>query len=263
MLEPWIHVERTSVWGKPMSLFRLSALCGIIMAAALATGVLATGARAQTLNCSGNPCAFTLDGVASISSPATTVQNPTPTVPMAVTVTATSSFQYDGQTEGYLFLINSIGTTGATSVGSANAGPASGAATVTVTNTGHPTLAGFAVEVGELLRVLANGGLGGAYQSTDGKFSAGAGGAAGAVTMTNSGALTMHGDPTRPWAQGALVLTVTSQGGQGGAVTSNGVDDFGRMTAKDDSNGGNGGNAGDVTVTNNSTVYMGNVVDFV
>jgi len=239
-----------------MNSSRVRTLCGAVLFAALTTG-----AHAQsTAECSGNPCTYTLDGVISVFTPGTTVDNPTPTVPMSVNVTATSSFQYAGTTPGYLFQITSLGTSGSPSTGGNNAGAASGTGGITVNNTGHPRLTGFSPEVGELLLVETYGGPGGNYESTDGKGSAGAGGTAGAVTMTNNGTLTMGGDATHPWGQGALVLTVVSQGGSGGAVTSNGTDHFGRPTAHGDSNGGNGGNGSAVTVTNSAAITMQNVV---
>ena len=172
---------------------------------------------------------------------------------------------------GYSFVLApySSGAAGASS-SSSDGGAGQSTGSLTITNQGElgimvntPVPAGT---VGLGLWSQTTGGQGGNYTNTDSSglgsdvatHNAGAGGAAGAVSVTNSVFIGL----SPALLGGGIGLAAAALGGAGGNVSTDGSQPTDPDTGLPNydgnpGNGGNGGNAGAVTVTNSGTIQIG------
>ncbi len=230
------------------SLWRCAPLLAVLMSAGSAAPVVA-----QTVTCSGSPCTATIPPGASTQP--LFINSGTPGTASQITTQGTITITTP-PSSSYGVNVGIKGTTGSSSnstdTGNAGGGGATGA--ITATNSGAVSLGGT-VPGGsdtQLYWVQSLGGPGGNYTNADAKQNAGAGGAAGDVTLlSNTAPLTLSGT-----LAGAMGLVGQTAGGSGGAVTSNGTSN-GLPTFDHDGDGGNGGAAGNVTVVNSGAITIG------
>ena len=119
---------------------------------------------------------------------------------------------------------------------------------LTLTNNGSVSMNinGIATEMAIGVRGSSRGGLG-LPQKPSSDNEGGNGGAGGTVTLTNNNAVTLGSGTNASYSSGAMGVYAESAGGNGGPPESHAIDHY----------GGNGGNAGTVTLTNNASVSLG------
>lgn len=224
----------------------------IAAAALLMLGKMLPIAPVAAQSCASNPCTITAPTGGSFGTAGTIAANP---AGGSLTLTNQAPFgvSYAG---GVPFVLDaySLGTSGALNTNAA--GQPTGA--VTVTNTGTLTMVSGvdlpAGIVGTGLRIQTNGGEGAGASTA--QFNAGAGGAAGAITVTNGAAISLQPN----FYGGMLGIAAAAGGGAGGSVAASGTNSSTGLPAYSGSNGngGNGGSAGVVSVTNSGVVSTGN-----
>jgi len=174
----------------------------------------------------------------------------------AVSITAAGNFSADSGTQLWLFPIYDEAfkqgvLTGASVGGQGiDEGTAGDSGTVTITNSANITLGGTATgSFNSLITAMSQGGLGDPDNDNN-NSNGGHGGLGQAVSVTNTGVLTMNGTVPIADERGMFGIDALAMGGAGGNQNDPTLD-YG------DQVGGDGGNASTVTITDSGTVNMG------
>ncbi|MCD0505662.1 autotransporter outer membrane beta-barrel domain-containing protein, partial [Bordetella petrii] len=174
----------------------------------------------------------------------------------AVSITAAGDFYADSSTALWLFPIYDEafkqGVLTGASVGGAGVdeGTAGNSGTVTINNSANITLSGTATgSFNSLITAMSQGGVGDPDNDNN-DSNGGHGGLGDAVSVTNTGVLTMVGTVPIADERGMFGINALAMGGTGGDQNDPTLD-YG------DQVGGDGGNASTVTITDSGTVNMG------
>ena len=119
-----------------------------------------------------------------------------------------------------------------------------------ITQTGNGGSLTYGIDT---IQVTTQGGNGGNYTDTDNNQGGASAGSAGSVTFTNANLVIFNGSFSVPTTS---VVLARSVGGTGGSTTSRGPDSNGNPQYGSQ-NGTNGGSAGSVTMTNNTSITVG------
>ena len=150
-------------------------------------------------------------------------------------------------------LLGSTGTNSSDKKDAPTAGGSSGSLTFTnaggITQTGNGGSLTFGIDA---ILAATQGGNGGNYTGTDNNQGGASPGSAGSVTFTNNNIVIFNGSFSVPTTS---VVLARSIGGTGGSTTSRGPDSNGNPQYGSQ-NGTNGGSAGSVTMTNNTSISV-------